>query len=68
MMKKDEKFPGLKEYKTNYLIQRIGAIKDTAAAMDLQNNPDMLNAKLLKSLQKELNEIYRFTKSLNIAK
>ena len=66
-MKKDEKFPGLKEYKTNYLIQRIGAVKDTAAAMDLQNNPDILNEKLLKSLQKELNEIFKFARGLKVS-
>lgn len=62
-MKKDEKFQGLKDYKTNYLIQRIGAIKDTAAAMDLIQNPDAMNEKLLKSLQKELVEIHRFAKN-----
>lgn len=62
-MKKDEKFPALKDYKTNYLIQRIGAVKDTAGAMDLINNPDAMNEKLLKSLQKELIEIHRFAKN-----
>lgn len=62
-MKKDEKFPGLRAYKNNYLAQRIGAAKDTAGAMDLINNPDAMNEKLLKSLQKELAEIHRFAKN-----
>lgn len=66
-MKNDEKFPGLKEYKNNYLIQRIGAIKDTAEIIDLNNNSDVMNEKLLKTLQKELNEIFKFAKGLKKA-
>ncbi|MCC6700566.1 MAG: hypothetical protein IT221_03535 [Fluviicola sp.] len=66
-MKNDEKFPGLNEYKTNYLIQRIGAIKDTAGIIDLKNNSDVMNKKLLKALQKELNEIFKFAKGLKVS-
>jgi hypothetical protein len=62
-MKNDEKFKGLRNYKSNYLIQRIAAVKDTARAMDLIHNPDTMNDRLLKALQKELIEIYRFAKT-----
>lgn len=62
-MNSDEKFPCLKHYKANYLLQRIGAVKETAGAMDLINNPDAMNEKLLKTLQKELIEIHRFAKN-----
>jgi len=67
-MKKDEKFPGLTSYKLNYLTQRLGAIKEAAGAVDLKNDSDMINEKLVKSLQKELNEVFRFAKSMKISK
>lgn len=66
-MKKDEKIPGLTNYKLNYLTQRIGAIKYTAGIIDLKNNSEVMNEKLLKTLQKELNEIFKFAKGLNIS-
>ncbi len=62
-MKNEEKFPGLRAYKGNYIIQRLGAVKDMAGAIDLEHNIDQMNIKLLKSLQKELIEIHRFTKN-----
>lgn len=62
-MKKEEKFPFLLEYKTNYLTQRIGAVSDTANAIDLTALNDAVNIKLLKQLNKELSEIHRFSKS-----
>lgn len=63
-MKKNEKFPRLTNYKLNYITQRIGAIKDTAGIIDLKNNSDVINEKLLKTLQKELNEIFKFVRGL----
>lgn len=62
-MKKEEKFPFLKDYKTNYLTQRIGALTETANAIDLTALNEAVNIKLLKQLKKELNEILRFSKS-----
>lgn len=62
-MKKEEKFPGLRTYKNNYVTQRIGAAKDTANAIDLTVLNDAVNIKLLKQLKKELNEIHRFGKA-----
>lgn len=62
-MKKEEKFPFLLEYKTNYLTQRIGAVSDTANEIDLTVHNDDINAKLLKQLKKKLSEIHRFSKS-----
>jgi hypothetical protein len=47
----------------NYLIQRIGALNDTAKAIDLTEINTVVNLKLLKQLKKELNEILRFSKS-----
>lgn len=62
-MKKEVKFPFLKNYKTNYLTKRIGAIRDTAQAVDLDGINTAVNIKLIKQLKKELNEIHRFAKS-----
>lgn len=62
-MKKEEKLSFLREYKTNYVTQRIGALCDTADAIDLTALNDAVNIKLLKQLKRELNEIYRFSKS-----
>ncbi|MBC9812199.1 hypothetical protein H9Y05_06870 [Crocinitomicaceae bacterium CZZ-1] len=67
-MKKDEKFPGLANYKLKYLSQRIGAAKDTANAIDLINNSDTINQNLVKTLKKELNEIFKFARGLNVSK
>jgi hypothetical protein len=47
----------------NYLIQPIGALNDTAKAIDLTEINTVVNLKLLKQLKKELNEILRFSKS-----
>jgi len=67
-MKKDEKFPGLRAYKNNYLAQRIGAAKDTANAIDLINNSDTINQNLVKTLKKELSEIFKFAKGFDSKK
>lgn len=62
-MKKEEKFPFLREYKINYIIQRIGAINDTAKVIELTSIDHNLNIKLVKQIKKELNEVHRFLKS-----
>jgi hypothetical protein len=62
-MKKEEKFPFLRDYKTNYLTQRIGALNETVNAMDLTELNQSINLKLIRQLKKELNEIHRFAKN-----
>lgn len=45
--------------KANYPIQRMGAVKVTAGAMDLIHNPDAMNEKRLKLIQKEISKVFK---------